>query len=176
MTQDEVRRGVEATAIEFLLTPSPLLSLLCIAGMIMCAEPSFWNWKPLESVGPSRLGARARPLMDRYGLESFDPSFADGSTIYKCSTRKVLLGVSRGRVEDVGCYEELFYKVTDLLTCSIDEIFEMLGPPDRGEDIDDGLRRFEFDQLNAQLWARGERVGNVWVYHCDERPSVDAMD
>jgi len=120
----------------------------------------FWHLDPKVSVGPIRFGEPAGPVIKKYGLikcveepmiecEDWDTyEFTD------CETR---VYVENDKIENIGCYDELFYKGKNLFGMTLDELRKHLGPETEiGEtfDLDSGdeCTPIQWDNLEIQVW------------------------
>ena len=66
--------------------------------------------------------------------------------------------VEDGRVDRIGCYDELIFKGTNIIGLSLSEFRALFGPEDEiGEEFD-GEVPVEFEKVGLQVWLRDDVV------------------
>jgi hypothetical protein len=132
-----------------------------------------WNWKPLESVGEIKFGIHINELTERYNLHLLEKIYeSDEWETYEIPENLTKVYVAKDhRVEDIGCFDNLYYNGKNLLNLTLDEVREILGSEDEvGEAVynyydEEPYEKIpvEFESLGLQLWFRGEVAVDAMV-------------
>jgi hypothetical protein len=129
-----------------------------------------WNWDSRKtSVGPISFGIPAEVVVQEHNLirtpeyEALDQElyeFPDGSSI----------SVENGLINGVDCKSNFFYKTTNLIGLSIEDIRSLLGSEDSLDEFET-LISLDFDKYNLVAWLNKdtEKVENIFVYSDDEQ-------
>jgi hypothetical protein len=90
-----------------------------------------WLWIPGESVGPFRFGEEAEGVLVSYKLVKLEPDCQGASwDTYEIPAYKTKLYVEDGRIINVLCEDELYYRGVNLIGLSLEETRAFLGPED----------------------------------------------
>lgn len=132
-----------------------------------------WNWVPLISVGPFKFGEPADPVIEKLNLQKLEKPYEEfDSDSYEVSDGSVRLYTDEdGRIDGVGCFENIYYQDEDLFGLTLDEIRLRLGKEDQiGETIlfdfkDNEYEKVpvEFEKWSLQLWFREGVVESAMV-------------
>jgi hypothetical protein len=133
-----------------------------------------WDWHPCVSVGPLTFGESISPLIEKFDLQELDTDqAASGHIPYdfpNCETR--IYANEDGEIENVGCFDNLYYQGQNLFGLTLDEIRALLGPEEEiGETVlfdfpGNEFEKFPVDyyELGAQFWFRDGVVESVMVF------------
>jgi hypothetical protein len=123
-----------------------------------------WEWSSIDSVGPIKHAEPALPVIQRYNLllapEYGSPDrdvyqFEDGTT----------MSVEGGLVDSVMCQSNFFYKGTNLIGLSINDVREILGKETKLDDDFEDHTCLEYDDYDLMIWIDKE-VGKIDSVSC----------
>lgn len=124
-----------------------------------------WDWKPLESIGGIKFGDCINELAKKYHLHPLKKMYeSDEWETYEIPENLTKVYVAKDQiVEDIGCFDNLYYNGKNLFNLTLDEVREILGLEDEvGEAIynyydEEPYEKIpvEFESLGLQLWFRG---------------------
>ena len=126
------------------------------------AEEESYNWVPNVSVGEFRFGTPVSDYVDvgRVTKRTYDPELGGGDWYADENDDPVITVDEHGLINDILCYDGLFYRGRNLIGLHIEEVVKVLGqsPDEYGEpvelDDDDVQITAEFEDLGLQLWLR----------------------
>lgn len=120
---------------------------------------------PFKSVGSFILRSDIKCYTNKYSFEINDYSFDLNAPAvhYSLSTPKMALFVENNLIEEIACYEELFYKGENLIGMRIEEFVlhtgeSFIGEVDCLDFEDDNIPQYvyEFEAIGLQVWIKGK--------------------
>lgn len=128
----------------------------------------FWNWKPLESVGPFIFNVNINSYFTDYELklESDEHDVSVPWDSYSLSGHDVRIHCESDKIVSIACYQECIYKGVNLIGNTFSKLLSIIevnpdGEPDFIFVPENEIRPqsvYEFEELELQLWVKKDVV------------------
>lgn len=122
------------------------------------------EWVPNICYGEFFFGEDINKYIDVYNLiQDMETPDSTGWRQYRVPGKEVYIEAEHGKVVSILCYEEFFYKGTNIISSSLDDLEKLLGSAcaDIGDSVvyfdGDEQTPVDFDPLGLQVWVDSSR-------------------
>ena len=140
------------------------------------------NWIPLRRVGCFEFGSGIADCIGTHHLVEIPEEYNEtvGWKVYRSpGDDNIRIFSENGEVVSVACYDECLYQGVNLIGLSLEEFVQVVGSQPLAQPdtilVDDGPQKvFEFDDVEAQVWVKDEKVVTVFCGTRDEHEEKEA--
>ena len=133
------------------------------------------NLSPFKSVGPFKFGENVDKYISILQFFKYSPPDEFGVCEYESQDSSFFITVRENKIDSIFCYKELFYKDTNLIGLTIEQLkiiteSNFIGKIDELDFEDDGIPQFvyDFETIGLQVWEKNSGIVTIIASPCIE--------